>query len=141
MTKLPLVSQPGQGTPSLISGFLEGYNTMDALAGLGFGVTIIAAMRVYLKQKQPPALEVVKVGMSAMGFEALIYVSLIALGALSLSYGKVSPDGGTAFTQIMQHYTGFFGSCSVSCPDLFSLFDDRRRSIDFLCSGFRQSLS
>lgn len=27
------------------NGFLEGYNTMDALAGLAFGVTVVTAVR------------------------------------------------------------------------------------------------
>lgn len=30
---------------ALSNGFLEGYNTMDALAGLAFGVTVVTAVR------------------------------------------------------------------------------------------------
>ena len=30
---------------ALVNGFLEGYNTMDALAGLAFGVTVVTAVR------------------------------------------------------------------------------------------------
>ena len=30
---------------AIVKGFLEGYNTMDALAGLAFGVTVVAAVK------------------------------------------------------------------------------------------------
>lgn len=35
------------GGANMINGFLQGYNTMDALAGLGFGVTIVTALRFF----------------------------------------------------------------------------------------------
>lgn len=30
---------------AIVKGFLEGYNTMDALAGLAFGVTVVTAIK------------------------------------------------------------------------------------------------
>ncbi|USS87740.1 branched-chain amino acid transport system II carrier protein [Fructilactobacillus hinvesii] len=114
VTNLPLVSAPGQGTASLVSGFLEGYNTMDALAGLGFGVTIIAAVCSYTKSDRHQGRNIAKIGLLAMGLEVLIYIGLIALGVVSLSYTKASADGGTAFTQIMAHYTGAFGAALLA---------------------------
>ncbi|USS93702.1 branched-chain amino acid transport system II carrier protein [Fructilactobacillus ixorae] len=107
---LPLLPRAGQGTGSLINGFLQGYNTMDALAGLGFGVTIITALKAFGQSSRDRSWSVAKVGGLTMGFEALIYTFLIALGAASLSFTKVSADGGTAFTEIMRHYTGIMGA-------------------------------
>ncbi|WP_413627485.1 branched-chain amino acid transport system II carrier protein [Fructilactobacillus vespulae] len=114
LTKLPSIPVAGKGTGSFINGFLEGYNTMDALAGLGFGVTIITALKVFVKDEKKHAWSVAKVGFSALGLEALIYVLLIALGVASLSYTKISTDGGTAFTIIMNHYTGAFGAAVLA---------------------------
>ena len=37
---------------SLINGFLQGYNTMDALAGLAFGVTVVTAVRQMGQRKE-----------------------------------------------------------------------------------------
>ncbi|USS91314.1 branched-chain amino acid transport system II carrier protein [Fructilactobacillus carniphilus] len=120
VTHLPLAPAAGQGTTSLVTGFLEGYNTMDALAGLGFGVTIIAAVRSYTKSDRHQGRNIVKIGLVAMGLEAVIYVGLIALGVVSLSYTKASADGGTAFTQIMAHYTGVFGAALLATLTLLA---------------------
>ncbi|RXI78114.1 branched-chain amino acid transport system II carrier protein [Levilactobacillus suantsaii] len=105
---LPTTSGAGS---NLINGFLQGYNTMDALAGLGFGVTIIAALKLFgLTDSGQRSRAVAKVGTISMGLEAIIYIFLIALGASSLSYLHLSSEGGTAFTQIMTHYTGLAGT-------------------------------
>lgn len=114
LTSLPLLPATGKGTGSFINGFLEGYNTMDALAGLGFGVTIITALKVFVKDESKHAWSVAKVGFSALGLEALIYILLITLGVASLSYANVSSDGGTAFTIIMKHYTGALGAAVLA---------------------------
>ena len=114
LTNLPLMPAAGKGTGSFINGFLEGYNTMDALAGLGFGVTIITALKVFVKDEKKQAWSVAKVGFFALGFEAVIYVLLIALGVASLAYTKMSVDGGTAFTIIMRHYTGAAGAAVLA---------------------------
>ncbi|UQS86066.1 branched-chain amino acid transport system II carrier protein (plasmid) [Nicoliella spurrieriana] len=111
LAHINLLPTAGNSSSMMINGFLQGYNTMDAVAGLGFGVTIIAALKQFgLTDKLERSKAVAKVGTLTMGFEALIYIFLIALGATSLSYLKPAPDGGTAFTQIMAHYTGLAGA-------------------------------
>ncbi|WP_395318221.1 branched-chain amino acid transport system II carrier protein [Fructilactobacillus frigidiflavus] len=117
---LPLMPKPGDGTTSFVTGFLEGYNTMDALAGLGFGVTIITAIEVFEKRTKQKSLAIAKVGGLTMGFEALIYAFLIALGAGSLNFTKVSADGGVAFTEIMKHYTGIAGAAILAALTLLA---------------------
>ncbi|KRM00316.1 branched-chain amino acid transport system II carrier protein [Liquorilactobacillus satsumensis] len=107
--------------PELINGFLQGYNTMDALAGLGFGVTIISALKLFgVKESKARARAVAKVGVITMGFEAIIYIFLIALGAASLSYTKLSSEGGTAFSEIMKHYTGMAGAALLAALTLLA---------------------
>lgn len=126
----------GTGAGSnLINGFLQGYNTMDALAGLGFGVTIITALKFFgMNDTGARSKAVAKVGAISMGLEAIIYIFLIALGASSLSYLKLSADGGTAFSGIMAHYTGMAGiailgavtflACITSCIGLMAALSE-----------------
>lgn len=95
----------------LTNGFLQGYNTMDALAGLGFGVTIVAALGFFgVTSPWRRSQDVAKVGALAMGLEAIIYALLIALGVLSLRFTATTANGGLAFTAIMTHYTGLIGT-------------------------------
>ncbi|WP_040534808.1 branched-chain amino acid transport system II carrier protein [Schleiferilactobacillus shenzhenensis] len=106
---------------NLINGFLQGYNTMDALAGLGFGVTIITALKLMgLHHAGGRAKAVAKVGSLAMGLEAVIYVLLIMLGAISLRFSKLTENGGTAFNQIMTHYTGLAGTALLEAMTLLA---------------------
>lgn len=95
---------------ALTNGFLEGYNTMDALAGLAFGVTVVTAVRGMGQKTAKDVSSVVAkagvVGVSAIG---VIYLLLIVLGAMSLGKFKVSADGGVAFNQIVNYYGGAFG--------------------------------
>ncbi len=121
MRSMSLLPAAGKGTGSLINGFLQGYNTMDALAGLGFGVTIVTALKLFgQKDNRQRSKSVAWIGALTMGFEALIYIFLIALGASSLSYTKLSADGGTAFTTIMQHYTGMAGASILAALTLIA---------------------
>ncbi|WP_125706427.1 branched-chain amino acid transport system II carrier protein [Lacticaseibacillus daqingensis] len=98
-------------TSNLTNGFLQGYNTMDALAGLGFGVTIVAALKAFgIANAKERSKDVAKVGAISMGLEAIIYALLIMLGVISLNFTKLSANGGTAFSTIMTHYTGTIGT-------------------------------
>ena len=95
---------------ALTNGFLEGYNTMDALAGLAFGVTVVTAVRSMGQRTEKDVSKVVaKAGVLSMGAVAFIYLLLILLGAMSLGRFKVSPDGGVAFNQLVNAYAGAFG--------------------------------
>ncbi|WEV70243.1 branched-chain amino acid transport system II carrier protein [Lactobacillus sp. ESL0785] len=92
------------------NGFLQGYNTMDALAGLAFGVTVVAAVRQMGKTTAKSNAKVTaRAGILATGTIGLIYVALIWLGATTLNHFKLSPDGGVAFNQIVTYYLGDFG--------------------------------
>ncbi|MDV7718669.1 branched-chain amino acid transport system II carrier protein [Pediococcus ethanolidurans] len=97
-------------TGAFTNGFLQGYNTMDALAGLAFGVTVVTAIK-FMGKKNANSIAFVtaRAGLLSMGFEAVIYVALILLGAMSLGKFKLSANGGVAFDQIVNHYLGVVG--------------------------------
>lgn len=102
-------------TGSLVSGFLEGYNTMDALAGLAFGVTVVSAVRsLGVKKTGSIAKVTARAGVLSMAAVAGIYVLLIAVGAMSLGTFSVAADGGVAFNQIVQHYGGVAGQALLA---------------------------
>src|SRR5699024_6751615 len=95
---------------AVTNGFLEGYNTMDALAGLAFGVTVVTAIkRMGVRRPRAVSKVVTKSGVLAVGAIGFIYLLLIVLGAMSLGRFKVSPDGGVAFNQLVNAYAGAFG--------------------------------
>ncbi|MFC6253752.1 branched-chain amino acid transport system II carrier protein [Secundilactobacillus hailunensis] len=95
---------------SFFNGFLQGYNTMDALAGLAFGVTVVTAVNQLGKTKPSSNAKVTaRAGVLATGTIGVIYVGLIFLGATTLGKYKVSADGGVAFNQLVTHYLGTFG--------------------------------
>ncbi|MBW1605910.1 branched-chain amino acid transport system II carrier protein [Lactobacillus sp. Sy-1] len=98
-----------------LNGFLEGYNTMDALAGLAFGVTVVQAVRQLGKTKPGSNAKVTaNAGVLSVAVEGLIYVVLIWLGATSLNDYKLGPDGGGTFAQIMHHYFGSAGQAALA---------------------------
>lgn len=99
----------------LTNGFLQGYNTLDALAALAFGITVVTAIKGFkIKEGKETSLALAKTG--AIGFAgiAIIYLILVALGAGSLHYFKLSENGGIAFAQIVHHYLGTFGEALLA---------------------------
>lgn len=95
---------------SFFNGFLQGYNTMDALAGLAFGVTVVTAVRQLGKTKPSSNAKVTaKAGLFATSAIGFIYVVLIWIGATTLSTYRPSVDGGVAFNQLVTYYLGGFG--------------------------------
>lgn len=64
------------------NGFIEGYNTMDALASLAFGIVILSAIRQKgVKDRKQLTAYTLKAGLIAGTLLALVYVSLGMVGA------------------------------------------------------------
>ena len=96
---------------ALFNGFIEGYGTMDAIAGLAFGIVIINVVRdLGVDRDEDVARETLKSGVFTGLLMALIYVLTIIMGAQSRGLFEVSDNGGIALTQIAGHYLGGFGS-------------------------------
>jgi LIVCS family branched-chain amino acid:cation transporter len=108
---------------ALSSGFLEGYNTMDALAGLAFGITIITTIRsMRITVPKQIATTVAQSGAFAILAMGLIYLIMIMLGAESLSLFNSSENGGIALSQITLHYFGRFGMAVLGLITLLAVF-------------------
>lgn len=93
------------------TGFLEGYNTMDALASLAFGIVVISTIKgLGVEKPTRIARDTIIAGVFSMSLMALIYTSLVLLGASSRGVMDVSVNGGAALAAISSHYFGGFGA-------------------------------
>lgn len=93
------------------NGFLQGYNTMDALAALIFGVAVITAIKeLGITKQKDVSLTLAKSGLWGMLAIGVIYVCLIWLGASSLHQFKLASNGGITLSQISHYYMGVFGN-------------------------------
>ncbi|WP_101696751.1 branched-chain amino acid transport system II carrier protein [Clostridium minihomine] len=92
-------------------GFLEGYNTMDALASLAFGIIVVNSLKdLGVKSPKGIALDTVRSGAVSILLMGLIYGFLAYMGASSAGQFAVSQNGGIALAQIANYYLGAWGS-------------------------------
>lgn len=93
------------------AGVLEGYNTMDALASLAFGIIVVNAIQgLGVKEPAAVAKSTVLAGVFSSLFMGLIYVLVIVMGAQSRGLFPVSANGGEALSLIAGHYFGGVGA-------------------------------
>lgn len=114
---------PAQGYESgvLFSSFVEGYGTMDAIAGLAFGIVVVDIIRgMGVTDDTAVAKDVLISGTLAGALMALIYILTILMGSQSLGLFEVSENGGIALAQIAGHYLGSFGSIVLALTITFA---------------------
>ena len=92
------------------TGFLEGYNTMDALASLAFGIVVVQVIQgLGVEKAESVAMTTVRSGIFSCLLMAAIYVLVTIVGVQSRGLFETSANGGIALTQIAQHYLGKAG--------------------------------
>ncbi|MHC5216749.1 branched-chain amino acid transport system II carrier protein [Enterococcus sp. LJL128] len=96
---------------AFFKGFTEGYNTLDALASLAFGIIIVTTIRgMGVTEPNAVAKDTVKSGAVSILLMGIIYTLLAYMGAMSIGTFKLSENGGIALAQIANHYLGSWGS-------------------------------
>ena len=106
---------------ALFSGAIEGYGTMDGLAGLAFGIAIINVIRdLGIDDDGDVARATLKSGVFTGILMVLIYVMTIIMGAQSRGLFEVSDNGAIALTQISGHYLGAAGSIVLALTITFA---------------------
>ena len=92
------------------AGFLEGYNTMDALASLAFGIVVVQVIKD-LGVEDPSAVagSTVRSGIFSCLFMGLIYLAVTVVGVQSRGLFEPAANGGVALAQIARHYLGSAG--------------------------------
>ena len=97
-------------TQAFITGFLEGYNTMDILAALAFGITIVQVIKdLGIENAGDVAGNSFRAGIFSSLLMAFIYIAVTIAGTQSRGVLEASENGGTALAQIAQHYLGSAG--------------------------------
>ncbi|MFV8313577.1 branched-chain amino acid transport system II carrier protein [Aerococcus urinaeequi] len=106
---------------AFFQGFLEGYNTMDVLAALAFGIIIIRSIRkLGVNEPKNLANSTVRSGLLTAILMGLIYFSLAILGTQSRGFIDVQENGGVALSLITQHYFGTAGSVILAIVMVFA---------------------
>lgn len=96
---------------ALAQGFLQGYQTMDALASLVFGIVIVAAIKAAgVTDTRLHTRYTVMAGVIAAVGLGLVYLSLIYLGAMS---GTVVPADASGVQILTTYVENTFGTAGI----------------------------
>lgn len=99
------------GHMSFVQGILDGYNTMDVLASLAFGIILIDVVKgLGITDSKKISSSAMKSGFFAVLGMAFIYVSLAVAGAGARNVIGEVADGGEALNKIAEHYFGTYGA-------------------------------
>ena len=93
------------------SALLDGYNTMDCLSGLVFGVIVVESIRLYgLTSGREIAGVALKSGLISTFFMTLVYAALCTLGASSVAVLGHVENGAPVLVGASSFYFGSLGS-------------------------------
>lgn len=96
---------------AFFTGFLEGYNTMDAIAALVFGIIIINVIKSFgITDNKQILSAVTKIGLTSTALLAVIYVGISYLGVTSVTELGVFDNGGPVLSGAASYYFGTFGA-------------------------------
>ena len=120
---------------AFVRGFLEGYQTMDTLAALNFGLIIALNVQALgVKSTEGVVSETVKAGMIAGFFLITIYLALAHIGATVGGAGLITENGAQTLTSVAKIQFGswgiillgmiFFVACLNTCVGLLSCCSD-----------------
>lgn len=111
MAKVSQISPEGSyENAAFFTGFLEGYNTMDTLAALAFGITVIQVIRqLGVTKPEDLASNTCLSGFFSCLLMAIIYALITWMGAQSRGIFATSANGGIALADIAHHYFGRAG--------------------------------
>lgn len=99
----------------LTKGVIEGYNTLDALGALIFGMLIVEALRSKgITERSATTKYLILAGCIAAAGLAFVYISLFYLGATSSSVATGADNGGFVLSQYVQALFGPYGQIVLS---------------------------
>lgn len=102
-------------------GFLEGYNTLDALAGLAFGIVVIDVVRSHgVTQPGDVARNTAKAGIFSCLFMGFIYLFITLISTQSAPVCENAANGGEVLGLIADHYFSAAGSVLLTAIVTFA---------------------
>ena len=97
-------------TSSTVKGFLEGYNTMDTIAALNFGLVISLAVKSFKVEDEEKVIGyTVRVGLVAGSFLFVIYAMLAYIGMTTSGLTGDVKNVAEILTTVSQYVFGKFG--------------------------------
>lgn len=103
--------QPVYTGGAFFTGFTEGYNTMDALASLVFGIIVISAVRkLGVNSPKGVLAATLKSGVVAAALLAIVYTGIAYLGSTSTGTLGLLETGGPVLSGASEYYFGTFGA-------------------------------
>ena len=103
--------QPAYASGALVTGFLEGYNTMDAIAALNFGLVIATTLRaLQVEQKKDVMKYTIQSGVLAGVLLSLIYALLCYMGMESSGVYALQDNGAWTLRCIVHQIFGELGA-------------------------------
>ena len=105
------LAQYATGAKAVIQGFLDGYNTMDAIASLVFSILVIEfVIEDGAKTPQAVTKEVFKAGLIAVACLAFVYIFIAKIGADSVSAIGIQDTGAPVLAMSAQILFGQIGA-------------------------------
>ena len=109
------------GGGAFFRGFLEGYNTLDALAGLAFGIVVIDVVRSHgVSQPEDVARSTAKAGIFSCLFMGFIYLFITLISTQSAPVCASASNGGEVLGLIADHYFQAAGSVLLTAIVTFA---------------------
>lgn len=106
---------PAYANTPILQGFLDGYNTMDTLAGLAFGIIVVDVIRkLGIEESGAVAKNTVKAGIFSCLLMGMIYVLVAMAGADSRGYAALSGNGGAVLASISSYYFSGAGAALLA---------------------------
>lgn len=96
-------------------GFVDGYNTLDAPAGLAFAIIIISSIKEFgVTDKKSMAIETLKSGLVCLFAMSLIYAGLSFMGGAAANILDDYENGAVILAKISEYYLGNLGHILLS---------------------------
>ena len=111
----------GYEAGAFATGFLDGYDTMDALASLAFGIVVINVIRgLGIEEPHAIARNTVSAGVFSYLLMALIYLAIAVVGAQSRGMFETCANGGEVLALVADHYFGKAGALILAVTVTFA---------------------
>ncbi len=108
-------AQGGFADRPFVTGVLEGYQTMDALASLVFAIIVIDAARALgVRNRAQLLATTTAAGAVAAACLAVVYLLIGYMGATSVAGLGLQENGATVLSKTAQHYFGMGGNVLLS---------------------------
>lgn len=107
-----------------VEGFLTGYQTMDAIAGLNFGIVIVLNIKALgVTQEKPVLRTTIRAGVIAAILFAVVYSMLAHIGAQSSSTFPGTTNGAVTLANVVKTIFGPVGSVLLAAVFIIACFN------------------